>query len=232
MQRKVTVRTRTTTHAKTGVRAAIAAVALAATALVPTSANAEPGRTGVDWMRVLVELDLVARRGADVLDTPRCTDAGCYAPAVALHSAHGADPNPHNAGNAWFGVAPTVSLVARDWGSAFKVAGDRLALVDAMRITSSTRMVLSRVRLNGHRITPFAQLGVGQWRIDPYLMPLTPRQTEIAAQLGGGVEMRLLPQWQLALETTATVIYRDDRQPVDAALPRMWSTMLASRFEF
>lgn len=183
-------------------------------------------------MRVLVELDLVARRGADVIDTPRCTAAGCYAAPPALRLAHNPDPNPHNAGNAWFGVAPTVSLVARDWGAAYKVAGDRLALVDAMRLTSSTRMVLSRVRLNGHRITPFAQLGVGQWRIDPYLMPLTPRQTEIAAQIGGGVEMRLLPQWQLAFETTSTVIYRDDRQPVDAALPRMWSTMLASRLDF
>lgn len=221
------------TRAKLWTRALVAGAALATTGLFATGANADPARaSSVDWLRVLVELDVVARKGADAFDTPRCTATGCYAPRTTVPSERHPDPNPQNAGNAWFGVAPTVSLVARDWGAAYRVAGDRLALVDALRLTSSTRMVLTRVRLNDRRIAPFAQLGVGQWRIDPYLVPSSSRQTEIAAQLGGGVEMRLWPAWQLAIETSSTVIYRDDRQPVDAAVPRMWSTMLASRIDF
>jgi len=210
--------------------AAMVATSIAAFA---RTAHADPSGS-VDWMRVLTDMDVVARKGMGAFDTPRCVPAACFSPVVTSSPAaeRVTEPNVQNAGNAWFGVAPRVSLVARDWGSSFKVAGDRLALVDAMRLTSSTRMVLSRVRLSDRRFTPFAQLGLGQWRIDPYLMPLTPRQTEIAAQIGGGFEVRVLRTWQVAVETSATIIYRDDVQPGDAPLPRMWSTIVASRLEF
>jgi len=186
-------------------------------------------------MRLLLDIDVLARRGADALESPRCTPAGCFHAAQAapltLVGQQG-DPNTQNAGNAWFGVAPRVSLVARDWGSAYRVAGDRLAVVDAVRLSSSTRMVLSRVRLSDRRFTPFAQLGLGQWRIDTNVVPLNRNYTEVAAQVGGGFEVRLSSSWQLAAETTMTVLHREGIQAGDAPVPQMWSTMFASRLAF
>lgn len=207
--------------------------ALLCTITASAPAKADPG-DNVDWSRILVEMNVVAREGMDVFEAQRCAEVlsgnggGCFVENVRRERA-ALEPSTQSAGSAWFGVAPRVSLVARDWGSAFKVAGDRLALVDAMRLTSSTRMVMSRVRLSDRRFTPFLQLGLGQWRMDPNLLPLAPRNPEIAAQVGGGFELALRHNWQVAVETSATVIYRDDVQPVDAATPRMWSTMLASR---
>lgn len=208
--------------------------ALLCTITASAPAKADPG-DNVDWSRILVELNVVAREGMDVFEAQRCAEVlsgnggGCFVVDNGRRERPVLEPTAQTAGNAWFGVAPRVSLVARDWGSAFKVAGDRLALVDAMRLTSSTRMVMTRVRLSDRRFTPFLQLGLGQWRMDPNLLPLAPRNPEIAAQMGGGFELAILHNWQVAVETSATVIYRDDVQPVDAATPRMWSTMLASR---
>jgi hypothetical protein len=123
--------------------------------------------------------------------------------------------------------------VARDWNEAYKVAGDgdRLALVDALRLTTSTRMVLTRVRLNDSRISPFAQVGLGHWRTDPYLLPLTARYTEIAAQAAGGVEVRLIGTWQIALETTMTMLYRENHDP-NMPAAQNWSSTFASRVDF
>jgi hypothetical protein len=168
-----------------------------------------------------------------VLDRPRCTPAGCQTDTNATAAApeRGQRANVQDTANDWLGVRPTVSLVARDWGSSFRVAGDRLALVDALRLTSSTRMVLSRVRMSDARISPFAQVGLGQWRTDPYLLPLTPSYTEIAAQAAAGVEMRLKGTWQVALETATTVLYRE-RGGSDMPAPHMWSTTIASRVDF
>src|SRR5262249_31862434 len=60
-------------------------------------------------------------------------------------------------GTAWFGVAPRVSFVARDWGAARSIAGGPITLTDAVRVSRSNRMVLSRIRLGEGRIIPFAQ---------------------------------------------------------------------------
>jgi hypothetical protein len=206
--------------------------ATAMTGAGPASADGAP--PSVDWMRVLGELDTIARKGTDVLDTPRCTAAGCYVETnqAALRVERSAAPNVQNAGNAWFGVAPRVSLVARDWASAYKVAGDRLSIADAMRLSASTRMVLSRVRLNQARVTPFAQIGIGQWRTDTDLLPHYRREMEVAAQVGGGVELRLTPAWQMAFESTTTALYREVSGQGDIPALRMWSTMIASRLEF
>src|ERR1700730_503466 len=46
----------------------------------------------------------------------------------------------------WFGASPHVSLIARDWGGAQLLFG-HLALTDQMRLSRSSRMVLSRVRV-------------------------------------------------------------------------------------
>jgi hypothetical protein len=206
--------------------------AVLATTFATTAAIADT-TPGTDWGRVLSDLDAVSRKGADVLDSPRCTPAGCQTDTNATAAApeRGLKLDVQDTANDLVSFRPTVSLVARDWGSSFRVAGDRLALVDALRLTSSTRMVLSRVRMSDARISPFAQVGLGQWRTDPYLLPLTPSYTELAAQAAGGVELRLRGTWQIAIETAMTVLYRE-RGSSDMPAPHMWSTTLASRVDF
>ncbi len=211
-------------------------VTVVATLTAGTASTAKAAGPSVDWARVLDDLDTVSRKGADVLDSPRCGSAGCqtdtnptaHAPERLQHA------HAQTTGAEWATLDPKFALVARDWNGTYKVAGgagDRLALVDALRLTSSTRMVLGRVRANESRISPFAQVGLGQWRTDPYLLPLTARYTEIAAQAATGVEIRLIGTWQIALETTMTMLYRESR---DASMPaaQNWSTTFASRVDF
>jgi hypothetical protein len=207
--------------------------AMTATA-VPSTAAADEAGKGADWGRILVDLDTVARKGADVLDSPRCTAAGCQTDTNVTAAAPERDLKlkVQDTSNDVLTLAPTFSLVARDWGTSFRVAGDRLSVVDVQRLTSSTRMVLGRVRMNDARISPFAQVGLGQWRTDPYLLPLTPRYTEIAAQAAGGVEVRVSTFWQLAFETATTVLYRENQSSTGIPAPHTWSTMFASRIDF
>jgi hypothetical protein len=210
----------------------IIAATLLATTLVAPSAKADPSPS-TDWARVVSDLDTLARKGADVLDSPRCSPAGCLTDtnATAAQPERVAASHVQVARSGWVSFAPTLSLVARDWSSAYRVAGERLALVEGLRLTSSTRMVLGRVRLNDSRISPYAQVGLGQWRTDPYLLPLSQRYTEIAAQTAGGIELRLMGTWQMALESTMTVLYRESSSRSDPA-PHMWSTTIVSRVEF
>jgi hypothetical protein len=203
---------------------AIAAASAVFAASVP--ARADDNRGVVDWARVFVQLDTYARTGTE---HPQAVTPRSERPATT------SDPYVQNAGNAWFGVAPRVAIVARDWATAYRLAGDRLSLIDAMRLSASTRMVMTRVRLGDlhhARVTPFAQLGLGQWRTDTNLLPLTPRSTEIASQLGGGVEVHVTPSWQLAAESTMTAMIRDQREADSLPQTRLWSVMLASRLEF
>lgn len=181
---------------------------------------------GVDWLKAIVELDQLARGGGK--------EADGHKNSPARHSGRPTttdDPSPQNMGNAWFGVAPRVTLVARDWASSTRLAGDRLSLVDGMRLSASTRMVVGRARLSGTRFTPFLQVGVGQWRVDPNYLPLTPRMVEIASQAGTGFEVRLSQDWQLAVETTVTTLIRDGHHET---IPQtmLWSTFVASSIEF
>jgi hypothetical protein len=214
------------------------AAAALATLLATSSASADGAAStpkGVDWTRVVTDLDRVARSGADVLDSPRCSPSGCETSTNATAAApeRGLKLNVQDTTNDLLAFRPMMSLVARDWNSSFRVAGDRLALIDAMRLTTSTRMVLARVRMSDARIAPFAQVGLGQWRTDPFVLPLTPRYEEIAAQATGGVELRLMGSWQVALETTTTMLYREQQQNTrDLPSAHMWSTTFASRFDF
>ena len=210
------------------------AAAALATMFASSAALADPTPKGTDWTRVLSDLDRVARQGADVLDAPRCSPAGCETSTNATAAApeRGFKLNVQNTANDLLAFRPALSLVARDWGSSFRVAGDRLALVDAMRLTQSTRMVLTRVRMSDARIAPFAQVGLGQWRTDPFLLPLSPRYEEIAAQAAGGVELRLMGSWQVALESSMTMLYREQQNSRDLPAARMWSTTFASRVDF
>lgn len=210
-----------------GMRKLSLTLAAAFAVLASTStARADESRGAIDWERVLVQLDSFARTGAE---RP--------APVVQKveRPVHTSEPYAQNPGNAWMGVAPRVAFVARDWATAYRLAGDRLSLVDALRLSQSTRMVVTRVRfgdLRFDRITPFAQIGLGQWRTDTNLMPLTPRSTEIAGQAGGGIEIQVSRAWQIAAESTITALYREEREANSIPQTRLWSCMLASRIEF
>lgn len=204
--------------------AAVVAGAIPMTAPALAETGPIAGAVAVDWGRLLAELDAYARYGAErpVASAPQ--------QAAAERTSQ---PYVQNAGNAWFGVAPRVSFVARDWGGSYRLTGDRLSLVDAMRLSSSTRMVLSRVRFGDFgttRITPFTQAGFGQWRTDPAILPFMPRATEVAAQLGGGVEVNVARNWQLACETSGTFFIRDGRE--DLRQTMLWSATLATRMEW
>jgi hypothetical protein len=194
----------------------VAVVAMTA----PGAAHAAPGGGG-DWLKLIYDVDAVARGNFD------------KATKNALPSALPAseDPNPENLGNAWFGVAPTVTLVARDWRSSMRLAGDRLSLVDAMRLSASTRMVVGRARWSGSRFTPFLQIGIGQWRVDHTYLPLTPNTEDVAGQWGGGFELRMTRGWQVAAETSATTLLRESQ---NNSVPQtmLWSAFVASRVEF
>jgi hypothetical protein len=129
------------------------------------------------------------------------------------------------------GLTPNVSLVARDWGGAQLLVG-HLLLTDQIRLSRSMRMVLTRVRLADERIAPFAQIGLGQWRVDTDLMPALPRDTELAAQLGGGFELKLGWRSVVAFEIDYTMLYREAREPEQLVAPRVLGAFVASRTVF
>lgn len=207
--------------------------AVLATLFASSAGRADSTPRGTEWGKLLSDMSTVMRRGALVLDSPRCAQSGCQTDTnatAALPERSARQANVQTTTD-WFGFAPRTSLVVRDWGGTFRVAGDRLGMVDALRLTSSTRMVLTRVRLSDSRIAPFVQIGVGQWRTDPFILPLTARYTEIAGQAAAGVEMRLVGTWQVAVESAMTVLHRERG---DLALPaaHMWSSTIASRIDF
>jgi hypothetical protein len=206
--------------------ASFAAIVAAMTIAAP--ARADESRAAIDWMTKLVQLDQYVRTGAE---RPQLVLPARASERPAATS----EPYEQNPGNAWFGVAPRVSFVARDWATSLRLAGDRLSLVDAMRLSQSTRMIVTRVRfgdLRVSRVTPFAQVGLGQWRTDTNIMPLTPRSTEIAGQAGGGIEIQVSRSWQLAVESSMTALYREQREDTSIPQTRFWSAMFASRLEF
>jgi hypothetical protein len=128
-------------------------------------------------------------------------------------------------------VAPRASLIARDWGGAMVLTG-HLSPTDQFRLSRSTRMIMGRVHVPVGRFTPFGQLGLGQWRLDPDLFPSCVRDVESAGLLGGGLEVALARTAVVALEADYTVLYREQHEPqmVDAA--HHWGSFVAARWLF
>jgi hypothetical protein len=140
------------------------------------------------------------------------------------------------------------SLVARDWEEARLLMG-RLAATDEVKRGRSKRMILLRGRLVDGPITPFAQLGLGQWRFDPD-MPGMPHNALIAGQLGVGIEYVVASWVSIALEADCTLLdpvrleasnpqpreepdpeprWRDDRW---VHPPALWGSFLAAYARF
>ncbi len=140
------------------------------------------------------------------------------------------DPSPQNLGNAWFGAAPQMTVVLRNWAGSTRLAGTRLGLNDNVRLSESTRMLVGRARLPGARFVPFFQVGFGQWRVDPTVLPLTPRNEEVATQLGTGFEARITRRIFVAVEASMTTLLRDGIQH-NVSDNSLWSTLVASRID-
>jgi hypothetical protein len=131
----------------------------------------------------------------------------------------------------WLGGSPHISLVARDWSGAQLLIG-HLMLTDQVRLSRSCRMVLSRLRLADGRIAPFAQVGLGQWRVDTDLMPAMHGDSKLAGQLGGGFEVAVSSRAAVALEADYTLPYREqgDAEVLTASHP--WVTFVAAHARF
>jgi len=188
-----------------------AAVAAAASFVAVPALAGDPPRQPVDWNRL-----------APMMATPQemlehASQAG------AMESA---GPVP------WVGAEPRMSLVARDWTGSRGLVGDMTA-TDELRPTRSNRMVVSRLRLAEGRVVPFAQLGVGQWRVDPTVMPLLPREQELAAQGGFGFELTLSRATALAVEADWTLLLPTSSDDVIADThPAFWGACVAMRTRF
>ena len=196
----------------TSARAIAAALGLA-TALLAGPAMADDGlRLNVDWAK----LEPVLRFGPAAL-FPSEFDR--------LDAADPTGPMP------WLGSSPRVSLVARDWGASQRLFG-RLALVDQMRPTQSSRMIVSRLRISDGRIAPFAQVGLGEWRVDTSVVPTFRTDRAFAGQAGAGLELQMSPEAVVALEADWTLLRTEDEAMSATTQPTLWGVFIASRTRF
>jgi hypothetical protein len=171
-------------------------------------------RLYVDWSK----LEIILREGPNAF-LPRAESW-----AAAPEPLQGATSGEQK----WFGLSPHVSLVARDWAGSQLLLG-HLVLTDQLRLSRSSRMVVTRFRLADGRIAPFAHVGLGQWRVDTDLMPVLPNDVELATQVGGGFEIALSRHTTLAVEADDTILMRETREPQTIPGPHVWGTFLAAR---
>jgi hypothetical protein len=204
----------------------------AALAYAPSAAASDDARLSVDWAKFLDQSWAYVSHAVEqpASGTSGGAQVGRASSWLGSYLGAGEDENAP-----WVVFVPRVSLVARDWRNARILSGERLALTDQMRVTSSSRMVLGRVYLGGGRIAPFGQVGAGEWRVDRDLVPNYACDQEMAAQVGFGFESKVTRSAALALETDYTVLMRDGSPaPVAANLPnpRFVGVLAAARFSF
>ena len=195
----------------------VAAVALLVAWLAPAVASADvPPRLSVDWDRLSAALQESASWFAPRQPAP-----------YGLKDAAG-----HTQAPPWIGTSPRLALVARDWGVS-QVLWGHLAVTDQLRLSRSSRMVVARLRLADGRLSPFAHVGLGQWRVDTSVVPALPTDVELAGQLGGGFELEVTRQVALALEADCTMLYREGRsEGAGVSTGPLWSSLLAARARF
>jgi hypothetical protein len=200
-------------HLRRSFQRAAAVTAAAATCLGAPAAVADESWPGlrVDWGRLAETLR--SGTGAILPREPEPTEL------------------PAGAETKWLSVVPSISVVARDWGRSELLVG-QLAVTDQFRLTRSTRMVLTRVRLADGRFAPFVHLGVGEWRVDRTLLPTLPQAQDLAGQVGAGFELAVARHATLALETAGTLLYLDDDASRSITSAALWSSTLAARALF
>jgi hypothetical protein len=122
---------------------------------------------------------------------------------------------------------PNVSVVVRDWRGSMKIMGERTMLLDDLRPTASNRMAVIRISTTDARLTPFGHVGAGEWRIDTAMFPHLRSYSEVAGQLGAGIELRLPRQLRMAAEAQYTVLYGNMAYTADEVAPRMLAFLVA-----
>ncbi|MBX3188303.1 MAG: hypothetical protein KF819_14890 [Labilithrix sp.] len=128
-------------------------------------------------------------------------------------------------------IAPRASIVARDWHGSMKLAGARTVILDDVRPTASSRMIIGRIS-NDAQLTIFTQIGVGEWRVDTVMFPAARSYAEVAGQLGAGFELHVAPDVRIAGEGQYTFLFRDAKYGPDEVAPRMASCVLALKATF
>ncbi|HEY3817426.1 MAG TPA: hypothetical protein VGL81_09660 [Polyangiaceae bacterium] len=196
----------------------VTAILALTTSFTPSVAAADDGlRFSVDWDKLAVVLH---------------EGAAAFLPHEPLHTetVDQAQGKPES----FFGTSPRLALVARDWGVS-QVLWGHLAVTDQFRLSRSSRMVVTRLRLADGRFAPFVHIGVGQWRADTSVVPTLSNDVDLAGQLGGGFELEVAPQAVVALEADCTVLYREGHDPdalASLASGQLWATVLAARARF
>lgn len=117
--------------------------------------------------------------------------------------------------------------VARDWRSAYALSGQSLVPTDTVRATSSSRMVLVRVESGFGALTPFFQMGGGQWRYDRGNVPYLPINNEGAGEVAAGGRLRITSWAEVSAEGAYTLLIRETREPQNLPTPRVLMGLLA-----
>ncbi len=128
------------------------------------------------------------------------------------------------------GTTPKISVVARDWQGAEGLGGTMLT--DRLRLSRSSRMVVTRIRMADGIIAPFAQIGFGQWRVDTDVLLGLPRTIELAAQLAFGFEVRTSRHSALGVECDYTAFYRERHSAPSLPMPSILGAFAAAKLEF
>lgn len=184
--------------------------------------------------------DLAARAPGIIGEAERWVTAAMAGPTAASEASTRADANETESKTtaerptaqedadrpSFMDLLPNAALVARDWRGSTKLAGQRTMLVDELRPTASSRMLVARIATGG-RFTTFGQLGVGEWRIDTAMFPNARAYSEIAGQAGAGFELTLAPGVRVAGEVQYTLLSRNATYSPDEVAPRMVAALLA-----
>ena len=130
----------------------------------------------------------------------------------------------------WMGTSLGFAVGVQDGPGGFALGAGEKLILDSAKVYRSSRMAIGRAMLTGGRIQPFLQIGFGTWRMS------TDRRTlgdlKNIAQYGGGVQIRLWPDWALALEGNHTLIYDDHRLPQNLPTGSVFSVLAALRVQF
>lgn len=124
-----------------------------------------------------------------------------------------------------------MSLVARDWDGAFNVSGGTM-VSDVVRLSRSSRMAVGRARLDFGKFNPYAHVALGEWRYDPAILTMLPRNQEYATQFAVGFEYKLAKYARLGMEADYTILCRESREPQNNPNPSVLGTYAVVRTLF
>jgi hypothetical protein len=127
--------------------------------------------------------------------------------------------------------APRGSILLRDWRGSFRLAGAPTNVIDDVRPSASNRMVIARLE-GGARLSPFAQMGIGEWRIDPALFPAFPTYNATCGQVGAGFQLAAMKHLSVAAEGQYTFLYGAQPWAGDVPVPRLLAGLIAVHATF